>query len=74
MVRSGIPIEPGTPEWFKRFALRNEQAWVPREPQGPQRLFAAATVDLPDPAAYPFCIAYDLTLGAPVTSNGTVWS
>lgn len=72
--RSPIPLEPETPEWFKRFMLRNEQSWVPLVPSAPQRLLAVATVDLPPAASWPYCLAYDLTLGTVVSSDGVSWT
>lgn len=39
----------------------------------PQRVFSRPTADLPDPALYPNCVAFDETLGVLVTSDGSAW-
>jgi len=43
------------------------------QPARPLGVFHAATADLPDAADYPWCIAFDETLGVLVTSDGTNW-
>jgi hypothetical protein len=43
------------------------------QPNRPLGVFHAPTADLPDAAAFPWCIAFDETLGVLVTSDGTNW-
>lgn len=73
VTRTQEAVEPGVPDWFKRWTLRNEQAWVPLVPVRPVRLPTYPTTGLPSAAAYPYCLAFDTTLGAAVVSDGTNW-
>lgn len=42
-------------------------------PKQPKRVYACATADLPPAANFKYCVAFDTTAGALVTSNGTAW-
>lgn len=67
-----IPVE--APTWFKRWALQDRATWKRSEPQAPEKLFAAATTELPDPALANRTIAFDTTLNKAVISDGIIWN
>lgn len=69
-----VRIDPGTPQWWKLAALQLEQVFQPQVPIMPTQLKGYATADLPDAANWPRCMAFDLTLNAPVYSDGTNWT
>lgn len=75
MVSTGSPpiVESTAPDWFRRYALRCLEYFLPRVPQGPIKVKNYATADLPSAAAYPYTIAFDETLGTLVVSDGTNW-
>ena len=67
-----IPIEPATPDWWKRAALLLGTTFV--RANRPVQLKGFETADLPNPAQWRGALAYDLTLDQPVYSDGVTWN
>ena len=71
MVAASAPlVEPGSPPWAGRFALRLQQLFWPTFPTQPMRVWDAGSVaDLPPAADWPDCVA--IAGGEFWVSNGT---
>ena len=72
-VGNSAAVEPISPDWFKRWTLRNDGQWLPLVPNKPVRVPGYTTAELPSAAAYPETIAFDRTAGRLVVSDGTNW-
>lgn len=72
MVVNPIIIEPDTPQWWKRAVLSIANSFI--QAGRPAQMQGYATTDLPDPAKWRGCIAYDLTADTFVGSNGVTWN
>ena len=73
MVAASAPLlEPTSPPWAARFALRLQQMFWPIFPTQPMRVWDAGTVaDLPPAADWPDCVA--IASGEVWVSNGVAW-
>ncbi len=72
MIPNPIIIEDETPQWWKRAALSLGRSFMLND--RPSQLKGYATADLPSPAKWRGCMAYDLTLNQPVYSDGATWN
>ena len=67
------PIDPASPEWFKRWAVQLQQEFS-KPANGPDRLYAQPSVNLPPASKWQGAVMYDTTLGSVVYSDGATWN
>lgn len=74
MVAQAAPLlEPGTPGWAQRFALRLQGWFWPVEPTRPMRLQAIVKAELPPAADWPQCLVYVSDVKKLGVSDGAAW-